>query len=276
MSFTRNALIGSRDAEHEHEAADLLVVWHQVVKEYSRRRLTCQSDKRDAILGLASIVEKKTRDKFLEGGIIAGDLAAVLFLEETTALAGPQQLPRPSWSWLATSSPVFFPFMDKTRVLHPWDATFLDEARTEDGDLRLTVRARRKTVRQPEDPMLIRSAQYDQAFVDTYGRRVCSLIFDYIYEPTLLEDTELSALWICECTHSTTRRHTEPTCSSGGSEAQETVTYFILISPDIKYPACWRKVGVAAAWSTPSCYQDLRSVRNTAFYASGWETITLV
>ncbi|MCJ1477430.1 hypothetical protein MMC13_006101 [Lambiella insularis] len=61
--------------------SDLFVTWCKVIKEFSRRSLTYERDQRHAILGIASVVEKRTKSKFLLGGIFTDDVVGLLFLQ---------------------------------------------------------------------------------------------------------------------------------------------------------------------------------------------------
>lgn len=246
--------------------SDIFMTWCKVVKDFSHRSLTYESDKRHAILGIASIVEKRTKSKFLRGGIFTDDLAGLLYLQYSESKGSPR---RPTWSWLSTSGAVFFPFLNQTRCVSDWDATYLAESRTGRGDLCLEFRARRQPVRRSE----IRS-RHDESLSEGHDGSL-NLFVEHIYDRDLLKRTGLSIIWICQFLQMSLQHPAGAFCHCGLDLVPEITTYYLLVIPGESDRGFWKRIGVVASYQRPECSSDT-SPPMAGFNESRWENIRLV
>ncbi|KAM0491081.1 hypothetical protein ACHAP8_010969 [Fusarium lateritium] len=79
--------------------------WYQLVINYSKRNLTYQTDKWNAIAGLVEMFKKETGYTYL-AGIWQEDLAIGLMWESTTKGVVRESDIAPSWSWLSVKGPI--------------------------------------------------------------------------------------------------------------------------------------------------------------------------
>lgn len=101
--------------EFGQDAASDLATWHHIVRVYSNRRLTEESDKLPALSGLASRVYQSTKDTYLAGlwqsALFSGLHWKVQYhgneqVEHVSARSAAYTAP--SWSWAACDYPVIF------------------------------------------------------------------------------------------------------------------------------------------------------------------------
>jgi hypothetical protein len=88
-----------------HDGKDYLRHWYKLVSNYSKRQLTYQSDKYNAIAGLANMFAKQTGYQYL-AGLWAEDLANGLMWEATSQGVIHQPGSIPSWSWTSVKGEV--------------------------------------------------------------------------------------------------------------------------------------------------------------------------
>lgn len=79
--------------------------WYQLVRDYSRRKLTYQRDKLSAIAGLADICAKQTGFQYV-AGLWVGDIGAGLMWQATSTGVTRGHSPFPSWSWASTEGAI--------------------------------------------------------------------------------------------------------------------------------------------------------------------------
>ncbi|UZP36572.1 hypothetical protein NXS19_004388 [Fusarium pseudograminearum] len=79
--------------------------WYHVIINYSKRDLTYQTDKSNAIAGLVEMFKKQTAYTYL-AGLWQEDLAVGLLWEATTKGVIRDDQDVPSWSWLSVKGPI--------------------------------------------------------------------------------------------------------------------------------------------------------------------------
>ncbi|KAM0364971.1 hypothetical protein ACHAPK_010148 [Fusarium culmorum] len=79
--------------------------WYHVIINYSKRDLTYQTDKSNAIAGLVEMFKKQTAYTYL-AGLWQEDLAVGLLWEATTKGVIRDDQEVPSWSWLSVKGPI--------------------------------------------------------------------------------------------------------------------------------------------------------------------------
>lgn len=79
--------------------------WYRLITNYSRRILTYESDKQNAIAGLVDMFQKQTGYTYL-AGLWQEDFAAGLTWEATTKGVVRENQDAPSWSWLSVKGPI--------------------------------------------------------------------------------------------------------------------------------------------------------------------------
>ncbi|QPC77970.1 hypothetical protein HYE68_008722 [Fusarium pseudograminearum] len=79
--------------------------WYHVIINYSKRDLTYQTDKSNAIAGLVEMFKKQTAYTYL-AGLWQEDLAVGLLWEATTKGVIRDDQHVPSWSWLSVKGPI--------------------------------------------------------------------------------------------------------------------------------------------------------------------------
>jgi hypothetical protein len=86
---------------------EYMIIWKDIVREYSKRKLSHAQDKLPALAGIASKIAEKTGHTYL-AGLWAEDLLSGLLWSRdfaTVPLTRPQYR-APSWSWASIDSPV--------------------------------------------------------------------------------------------------------------------------------------------------------------------------
>ncbi|KAJ4007419.1 hypothetical protein NW752_007601 [Fusarium irregulare] len=79
--------------------------WYHLITNYSKRELTYETDKQNAIAGLVDMFQKQTGFTYL-AGLWQEDLAAGLTWEATKKGVIRQNSDTPSWSWLSVKGPI--------------------------------------------------------------------------------------------------------------------------------------------------------------------------
>ncbi|RGP58776.1 hypothetical protein FSPOR_11796 [Fusarium sporotrichioides] len=87
------------------DGKNFLSNWYQLIINYSRRDLTYQTDKWNAIAGLVNMFKKQTGYTYL-AGLWQEDLAVGLMWEATTKGVIRESQDAPSWSWLSVKGPI--------------------------------------------------------------------------------------------------------------------------------------------------------------------------
>jgi hypothetical protein len=93
----KGSRIGSLELYYRGSSA-----WYDMVRDYTRRKLTKSSDKLPALSGLARIVEKQTGDTYVAGLWRSTLLEGILWQAIGThrgATSAPSEYRAPSWSW---------------------------------------------------------------------------------------------------------------------------------------------------------------------------------
>ena len=107
------------------------VLWYRLVKQYSLRSLTRSSDKLPAISGLAAMIAKKTRRRYL-AGIWEQNLHALAWSRDVQCgevhnMAAAEECRRgPSWSWTSISGPASYRFYEEKRTGSENDAKMVE------------------------------------------------------------------------------------------------------------------------------------------------------
>lgn len=87
---------------------DLSGIWTSVVEEYSRTKLTYESDKLPALAGLANEVALFGKDEYLAGLWRRNLLAGLCWRSIYENPQAPKQYRAPSWSWPSLDAPVTY------------------------------------------------------------------------------------------------------------------------------------------------------------------------
>ena len=109
---------GSSDLS-DNQVEDILRTyweWIGIVTEFSQRDLTYRSDRLPALAGLAKVVQDRIDQDTYCAGLWRYDLSSNILWSKNTgghnhpSRREPFSLEYPSWSWIATTNAVYFPF----------------------------------------------------------------------------------------------------------------------------------------------------------------------
>ncbi|KAM0818388.1 putative HET-domain-containing protein [Seiridium cardinale] len=93
------------------ELRDLHSLWHRLVKDYSKRHLTFESDKLPAIAGLASKMALITKSEYCAGlwkNNLIHDICWERHLWESVPWTAPEKWRAPSFSWASVEGNIFY------------------------------------------------------------------------------------------------------------------------------------------------------------------------
>jgi hypothetical protein len=90
---------------------DLMWEWDAACRDYSRRKLTYQTDKLPALSGIARHFGSRCQDDTYVAGVWLSQLPCTLFWnvptrEQPQARPPPTESGAPSWSWMSCAAPV--------------------------------------------------------------------------------------------------------------------------------------------------------------------------
>lgn len=92
----------------QHSGRKFMWDWYQFLENYTRRDLTSANDKLPALSGLATVIARKTGDKYV-AGLWEGHLNIGMLWKRLTKdpwLTRPVNYRAPSWSWAAYDGPI--------------------------------------------------------------------------------------------------------------------------------------------------------------------------
>lgn len=89
--------------------------WYRMIKNYTGRDITKDSDRLPALFGLAKALEAQTGDKYLNGIWLKGLLEGLMWcsVSADNLLSRPKKSSAPSWAWASVKGQIQFP-------IYPW------------------------------------------------------------------------------------------------------------------------------------------------------------
>ncbi|KAK0612000.1 heterokaryon incompatibility protein-domain-containing protein [Immersiella caudata] len=266
-------------------------MWYRMVRLYSARSLTFDSDKLPAISAIARIISDKTGSKYL-AGVFQNDMNGLAWSYgknetryDTQPASSPLPPARPTWSWASVDGAVRYPFHHQSPIANDKEAQYV-AYHPDIGAGCLEVRAlSRPVVSMEGTERTMGTIDYYSFSFDSFagttmilgvlemgGVKGKSRVIGESLEPAI---EDVMAIGIGERRYRSSehlRLSRDKLCECFGV-VEEIYCYVLLVRPHDTLDGYWRRIGLGVVVSAPSCQSG---IRQTGFDGAEWATFRLV